>query len=796
MNGNARVLNTGGQSFIKVGAGTTSNQYAYIDFVGGTTYTGYGLRVIRNNSGPNTSSVIYHRGIGELSFRTIELGPLTFHMNNLERMRVHTNGKVGIGTSSPVNTLQINNATQPQVGLSIAGTTALRLQTTSAGSYIDSINKDLVFRSGATGNAEAVRITNAANVGIGTNSPSEKLHISGTGECALISPMPYATNQDEPYLIAGTTNYTGASTNWGTYGFQHRLKSNAGGVGRVTIDGAIGATQTELFSVCVTSTEPRVGIGTTDTPGQNLHIASTQPTIRLQDTDGTNQFADIFQAADSLYIESRNNTVDGQIVFRGRGNGAIDEYARFNTNGYLGIGTSAPAEELHIAGSTPTIQLQDTDGTNQYTNIYHNGGGVYLEARNGTNKGYVLFRGYDGTNPQVEYARFTPNGYLGIGTFASLGTDPTVPLHIAADDPIDARIRIQDGDGTDQYSDFLQSAGALYIDSRNNTNNGPIIFRGVNGSAIDEYGRFTSTGNLGVGVSSPTEKLHVAGNILATGSISSSSAGIGIAAPVKSTVQIKGAGQQGSLTDSGNTDNILRLGANGNAAGDGGALSFACNASDTASSVGYAAVKGLVRNASNNGTGHISFQTRTTSTNTSFTEKARITSDGAFYTHLIPSITTSTIQGLIGSKGYLSLQGTNGSTFANPWNFYWTGTALQAWIDGSNQGNVTFTSDYRTKREITTQTESGIDKVKLLRPVTFKRAAFGDLFVDEDVVREGFIAHEVGEVIPSGCEGEKDAENQIQSLNIDAIVSVLTKALQETIAKVEQLEAQLAALQP
>ena len=119
---------------------------------------------------------------------------------------------------------------------------------------------------------------------------------------------------------------------------------------------------------------------------------------------------------------------------------------------------------------------------------------------------------------------------------------------------------------------------------------------------------------------------------------------------------------------------------------------------------------------------------------------------------------------------------------------------MQAWIDTTNVGNVTLTSDYRTKREITAQTESGINKVKQLRPVTFKRAEFGTLFKDEDVVREGFIAHEVGEVIPSGCEGEKDAENQVQSLNIDAIVSVLTKALQETIAKVETLETQNADL--
>ena len=64
-----------------------------------------------------------------------------------------------------------------------------------------------------------------------------------------------------------------------------------------------------------------------------------------------------------------------------------------------------------------------------------------------------------------------------------------------------------------------------------------------------------------------------------------------------------------------------------------------------------------------------------------------------------------------------------------------------------------------------------------------------------DTVKEGFIAHEVGEIISSGCEGEKDAENQIQTLQLDAIVSVSTKALQELIAKVETLEAKVAALE-
>ena len=68
------------------------------------------------------------------------------------------------------------------------------------------------------------------------------------------------------------------------------------------------------------------------------------------------------------------------------------------------------------------------------------------------------------------------------------------------------------------------------------------------------------------------------------------------------------------------------------------------------------------------------------------------------------------------------------------------------------------------------------------------------MFKADGITREGFIAHEVQEVIPSGATGTKDGAD-IQSLQLDAIVSVLTKALQEAVAKIETLEAKVAALE-
>ena len=162
---------------------------------------------------------------------------------------------------------------------------------------------------------------------------------------------------------------------------------------------------------------------------------------------------------------------------------------------------------------------------------------------------------------------------------------------------------------------------------------------------------------------------------------------------------------------------------------------------------------------------------------------------------LTPTGSANSFTGTILGRGIISRKGTAfGAALANPYNFYWTGTNLQCWIDSTNTGNVSGpTSDYRIKQNIALQTESGIDKVKQLKPVTYQYKDYS-VFKGDGVTREGFIAHEVQEVVPSGVNGAKDGE-EIQSLNMDAITSVLTKALQEAVAKIETLEAKVAALE-
>jgi hypothetical protein len=174
------------------------------------------------------------------------------------------------------------------------------------------------------------------------------------------------------------------------------------------------------------------------------------------------------------------------------------------------------------------------------------------------------------------------------------------------------------------------------------------------------------------------------------------------------------------------------------------------------------------------------------------TERMRITNDGRV---CIGHNSNVGSLGTIAPLGYIGRSGYSGGSFTNIFNIAWTGSAADLWIDSTNFGAIQVISDYRIKQNVQTQTAPAIERIKLLRPVTYKLKNFESLFQADGIQREGFIAHEVQEVIPSGAEGQKDEENRVQSLRLDAIVSVLTKALQEAVDKIETLEAKVAALE-
>jgi hypothetical protein len=100
-------------------------------------------------------------------------------------------------------------------------------------------------------------------------------------------------------------------------------------------------------------------------------------------------------------------------------------------------------------------------------------------------------------------------------------------------------------------------------------------------------------------------------------------------------------------------------------------------------------------------------------------------------------------------------------------------------------------SDYRLKNTSAPMT-GALARVAALKPCTYKWNADGS-------DGEGFIAHELAEVMPQCVTGEKDAVDadgkpQYQGIDASFLVATLTAAIQELKADLDATKAELAAL--
>jgi len=176
-------------------------------------------------------------------------------------------------------------------------------------------------------------------------------------------------------------------------------------------------------------------------------------------------------------------------------------------------------------------------------------------------------------------------------------------------------------------------------------------------------------------------------------------------------------------------------------------------------------------------------------------EKARITSGGDLLVGTTSQLGSATFT-LVGSLGaYFRANGGAGNEPLNLHNTATSGTIYQInFRDGSSatsRGSVTTngtgtayntTSDYRLKHDIQPMT-GALAKVQQLKPVTYKWNA-------DDSQSQGFIAHELQEVVPECVTGEKDAvdeDGNIKPQGIDTsfLVATLTAAIQELKALVD-----------
>ena len=531
---------------VKLGTGTcgastqgslqfTSNSIQYCNTSNAWTTLGTGGGdVVR---GGNT------QGSGTMVIGTNDVYPMAFEVGGTSRMFISAAGRVGINVSNPTSDLDVDGQIGVNGNVFMGGGDYIVFNADSTATVSDA---GISFQNGGS---EIMRMptgtsARAGRVGIGTTAPETRLDVNGsiklgTGTCATAT-------QGSIQFSGGNIQFCNTSNVWTT------LASGSGS--QWTTNGS-----------AVGYTGP-VGIGTTSPLALELHVADPSGTtsqIKLTNNTGST-------ASDGIDLQMTNNDFwianneSGRIDFQTTGTNRLT----ILPSGNVGIGTTNPGHSLAVAGSIASVgtasplsgALLRSDTSNGYLDLY-NGGTVYTRIMSSSNSFFMGSLGIGTTAPtssfdvrgaitagvqgtatgqggEVRFQELAAGGsnYVALRSPDALGSNITLTLPTSAGTL--NQVLTTDGSGALSWTTpaasssgtFLANNGTAAIPTHSFTgdpNNGMYLpfadslgfsTGGTNRMVID------SSGNVGVGTTSPGQPLDVvgiarAGRFVANGTI-------------------------------------------------------------------------------------------------------------------------------------------------------------------------------------------------------------------------------------------------------------------------------------
>jgi hypothetical protein len=759
------------------------------------TSGGYNAITLATTFGGGNNYVInpYITGINNGGF---EIKDIT---NNVSRIVIApATGNVGIGSTNPQAKFEINagslgftqyNYSPSQIIYTYNGNseyvemgsirTAAGSDWTSSGFRIqekidstwmaymqfngDGNNGGMSFGAGTSATsrqsiAERMRITNTGNVGIGTTSPSSLLSVAGNATFGQGTnrPVTYDSN-------GGNFRITPNSGGWATgYLFNGSAGTYKGGFGGFgggdTLSYLWIGDDYNIPTITVMPNQGNVGIGTTS-PNYKLSI---QGNAGIEQSEEYFYFNSSYSVGSNARAKIRAVGAGGgsgyggdfRVSTRATNNAWNEDAFIVNSSGNVGIGTTSPTEKLSVYGNARI------DSDNAASQLYFYNSGTLLGS---IGKGNYAVTGADfngismysvgamsfSAGGQTERMRITSLGNVGIGN-TNPGNKLIVDYTTNGADGIVSRNLSTGGSAYAFVGAFNNSSNGIDLRSYPSTNlafpstsfvssgsgqTGGMIINQAGGNPISlwtngsEKMRVTSGGNIGIGTSTPSTSLEVKGTAFS----------------VYPTIRVN--------HDLGPVAAYIDLIAD----------AFAACSIDVSSGYPTVFTRGGFESMRIDGTGKVGIGISSASTRL----HVRETTQGS------TAMTVQVNEDMLAGAGLIDFKNNGGSTIGS---IYYNGSST----------SYNTSSDYRLKENVV-KIDGALDRLKLLKPVKFNFISRPDITVD------GFIAHEVQEVIPEAIVGvkdelDKDGKPKYQGIDHSKIVPLLTAALQEAIDKITQLE--------